>query len=189
MTDYFRIRLSLHQEQGARISVRIMLSCRLSWLEWLKMANLCTLSGIIRYCVILSNRTCLCGGKTTPLVHNDYCVRLPQGVNSLVTLILVPIHWFNVADPLTWAALKHSSLCRLRLEDDLSTRVARIKTFDQACNERFARFSFWPEITGSKQFRKTKEGYTGLTYGTYLDSLMAEIPGASGDYIIFRFSP
>ena len=71
----------------------------------------------------------------------------------------------------------------------MSTRVARIKTFDQARNERFARFSFWPEITGSKQFRKTKEGYTGLTYGTYLDSLMAEIPGASGDYIIFRFSP
>ena len=67
----------------------------------------------------------------------------------------------------------------------MSTRVARIKTFDQARNERFARFSFWPEITGSKQFRKTKEGYTGLTYGTYLDSLMAEIPGASGEWRLY----
>lgn len=65
-------------------------------------------------------------------------------------------------------------------------RVARIKNFEQARNERFARFSLWPEVSGTDQFRKTKEGYTGLTEGTYLDSLMAEIPGKIIPLIFFH---
>ena len=56
--------------------------------------------------------------------------------------------------------------------------MARIKTFEKAKYERFARFSLWPAIAGPKsQFRPSKEGFTSLTTGTYLDSLMAEIPG------------
>jgi len=67
---------------------------------------------------------------------------------------------------------------RFRLEDDLSVRVARAKTYEQAKLERFARFSLWPAIAGpNSPFRPSKEGYTSLTTGSFLDSLMAEIPG------------
>ncbi|KAF6036338.1 hypothetical protein EB796_005362 [Bugula neritina] len=73
---------------------------------------------------------------------------------------------------------KEVPLNRFRLEDDLSVRVARAKTYEQAKLERFARFSLWPAIAGpNSPFRPSKEGYTSLTTGSFLDSLMAEIPG------------
>ncbi|XP_067932658.1 uncharacterized protein [Watersipora subatra] len=73
---------------------------------------------------------------------------------------------------------KDVPLSRFRLEDDLGARVARSKSYEKAQNERFARFSLWPPIAGvNSQFRPTKEGYTRLTTGSYLESLMAEIPG------------
>lgn len=65
---------------------------------------------------------------------------------------------------------------RLRLEDDLATRVANGKSLDDHMKSRSARFSFY-EDPADKKFFKTKDTLVKTSQGTFLDDIMGEIPG------------
>ncbi|XP_067933093.1 uncharacterized protein [Watersipora subatra] len=67
-------------------------------------------------------------------------------------------------------------LTRLRLENDLGVRVANGKTFEEFAKQRSARFSLHPDPTTNKPF-STKDLMVRTSRGSFLDLLMAEIPG------------
>ena len=68
---------------------------------------------------------------------------------------------------------------RFRLEDDLHARVANGKTIQKQFQERSARFSLYESRSNSENFSKRDKFVMPWT-GSFLDKLMAEIPGAPG---------
>jgi len=65
------------------------------------------------------------------------------------------------------------------LEEDLSPRVANGKKFDDQFYERAARFSLYEDV---KDNFNRKDAYNRPFVGTFLDLLMAEIPGTCMNY-------
>ena len=64
---------------------------------------------------------------------------------------------------------------RIRMEDDLGVRVANGKTYDNFAISRAARFSLYPDPKTSSV--NTKDVVIKSSRGSYMDLLMAEIPG------------
>jgi len=64
----------------------------------------------------------------------------------------------------------------LRVEDDLATRVANGKPMDDYILSRAARFSLYQDPKDTPFFN-TKDSFVKSSKGTFLDRIMAEIPG------------
>lgn len=69
------------------------------------------------------------------------------------------------------------SYCRFRQEDDLGARVSKVKSFKQSLLERYQRFSLLPNQPFNDDYRSTRDMVTSKLTGSFLDELMAEIPG------------
>ena len=64
----------------------------------------------------------------------------------------------------------------MRVEDDLATRVANGKPMDDYILSRAARFSLYQDPKDTPFFN-TKDSFVKSSKGTFLDRIMAEIPG------------
>ena len=67
-------------------------------------------------------------------------------------------------------------LSRFRLEEDLSTRVANGKSFEDQRGQRAARFSLYEDLKDTVTPTQ-KDSFVKDQNGKFLDLLMAEIPG------------